>query len=120
MVSHEIRNPLSSCLISADSIEESLTSPHNSVEEQQNATRNCLEATKVIIHCVQHQKRIIDDILSMSKMDSNLLTITPVMAKPVLVAEAALGMLSSEARNGDVAMKLVVDPSYRYGLFYCK
>ena len=36
-----------------------------------------VEAAETIIYCAMHQKRIIDDILTLSRLDSNLLLVSP-------------------------------------------
>ena len=111
-VSHEIRNPLSAILISADSIEKSLSQSKYKDHGFAEDTQSNLEATNVIQHCVQHQRRIVDDILSISKMDSNLLSISPVKARPLSVAQEAMNMLSAEARSVDVTIELQIEASY--------
>ena len=50
----------------------------------------------MIQNSANHQKRILDDVLTLSKLDSKLLVITPVPTKPEETINAALRMLSSE------------------------
>jgi CheY-like chemotaxis protein len=70
------------------------------------------DAAQTIFLCAQHQKRIIDDILTLSKLDSDLLLITPVEAQPVEVIKTALKMFDSELQKSDVELRFHVDPSY--------
>ena len=59
-------------------------------------------------------RRIVDDILTISKLDSGLLAITPVDADPRSVASHAVKMFESEAKAAGVDMTLHVNQSYRY------
>ncbi|KAK5083305.1 hypothetical protein LTR16_008283, partial [Cryomyces antarcticus] len=83
MTSHEMRNPLSAIIQSADGIIAALTTPGD-VREL------IADAVQTIILCAQHQKRIVDDVLTLSKLDSNLLVITPDQVKPIELVQKAL------------------------------
>ena len=72
-----------------------------------------IDSAQTITLCAQHQKRIVDDILTLSKLDSQLLLVTPVDAQPVTVAERALKMHEGELQTADIQLKFVVDESYR-------
>lgn len=72
ITSHEMRNPLSAILICADDIRESL-SQHLFANSDAKVVEECIDAANNIALCVQHQKSIVDDILTVSKLDSNLL-----------------------------------------------
>lgn len=61
----------------------------------------------------QHQKRIVDDILTMSKLDSKLLAVTPITVDPLEIAKEALKMFEVEARRVDIDLQMKVDPSYQ-------
>lgn len=61
----------------------------------------------------QHQKRIVDDILTMSKLDSKLLAVTPITVDPLEIAREALKMFEVEARRVDIDLQMKVDPSYQ-------
>lgn len=62
---------------------------------------------------VQFILQIVDDILTISKLDSGLLVITPVDAQPESVAKHAVKMFDAEARAAKVDLSVVVDQSYR-------
>jgi hypothetical protein len=53
---------------------------------------DALDAIHTVMLCSNHQKRIIDDTLTMSKLDSRLLLVTPVDTQPVKVVEKAMKM----------------------------
>ncbi|ORY55292.1 uncharacterized protein BCR38DRAFT_357073 [Pseudomassariella vexata] len=141
MTSHELRNPLSAIVQCADAIIASLakslelvnlsptdlhalrTSPPEAIlSEPEKGTwyeglslvQNAIENAETIIACTQHQKRIVDDILTMSKMDSNLLTVTPFTVDPILIAKEAFEMFEVEARRVDIELTWDVDQSYRH------
>lgn len=116
ITSHEMRNPLSAILQCSDEISTSLTK-----FRQDDDTRlipdellvSCLDAAQTISLCSQHQKRIVDDILTLSKLDSALLLVTPVDAQPLTVVQRALKMHEGELHAADIQMKFVVDQSFR-------
>ena len=72
-----------------------------------------IDSAETIVGCAQHQKRIVDDILTMSKLDSKLLAITPITVNPVQMVKEALKMFEVEARRVDINLSMVVDKSYR-------
>lgn len=91
ITSHEMRNPLSAILICADEIRESL-SQHLFANSDAKVVEECIDAANNIALCVQHQKSIVDDILTVSKLDSNLLLITPIPVQPAAIVHRAMSM----------------------------
>ncbi|KAF1945949.1 putative histidine kinase HHK16p [Clathrospora elynae] len=104
ITSHEMRNPLSAILICADDIRDTLTSYEFSGVDQKVA-QECIEAAKNIALCAQHQKSIIDDILTVSKLDSSLLRIAPVPTQPVVVVQRAMAMFRPEIEAKKIDLK---------------
>ncbi|OQO11760.1 hypothetical protein B0A48_03487 [Cryoendolithus antarcticus] len=119
ITSHEMRNPLSAILQCSDEIIGSLTelrakhSSSNSRPITEEMLASCLDAAQTINLCSQHQKRIVDDILTLSKLDSALLLVTPVDAQPLNVVQRALKMHEGELQAADIQMRFVVDQSYK-------
>jgi len=131
MTSHEMRNPLSAILQCADEVattmtklkeqlgikNDATTSPKPSKspakDDLQETIAGTLEAAQTISLCAHHQKRIVDDILTLSKLDSQLLLVTPVDAQPLTVVQRALKMHEGELQTNDIQLKFVVDESYR-------
>jgi signal transduction histidine kinase/CheY-like chemotaxis protein len=72
-----------------------------------------MDNAETILTCAQHQKRIVDDILTMSKLDSKLLAITPCTTDPIVIMQDALKMFDVEARKVDINLSWVVDPSFK-------
>ncbi|KAF7552697.1 hypothetical protein G7046_g7334 [Stylonectria norvegica] len=137
MTSHEMRNPLSAILHCTDAIIASLarvqditanpvpltpTRNHNGLpdqspdgkrsDEEKRLLEDSIENAETIVTCAQHQKRIVDDILTMSKLDSKLLAVTPCTVNPVQIVNDALKMFEVEARRVDIELTSFVDKSY--------
>lgn len=79
-----MRNPLSAIVHCADDIARvidslKLTDVPAKVLESLNEN---VQSANIILQCANHQKRIIDNILTLSKLDSMLLSITPVAVSP--------------------------------------
>lgn len=116
MTSHEIRNPLSAIVQCADWIGSSLSefqSVTKDVTIPKELVDSMADAAQTVVLCAQHQKRIIDDILTLSKLDSNLLLITPVNVQPAQVIENTLRMFDGELQKSDVELRFRIEPSYR-------
>ncbi|KAL1311885.1 hypothetical protein AAFC00_001957 [Neodothiora populina] len=117
MTSHEMRNPLSAILQSADGIltsldfgglpahNEAMTIPGDMID-------TVIDAAQTIILCAQHQKRIVDDILTLSKLDSNLLLICPDRVCPPSLLEKMFKMYEAELARSSVTATLILSPSY--------
>jgi signal transduction histidine kinase len=112
MVSHELRNPLSAILQSADSIITGLDDKEARKKKDTEMLEGILEAAQTIILCAQHQKCIVDDILCLSKLDSNLLAITPDKVSPPHLIGKVLKMYEAELARASVQGKLEVEQSY--------
>lgn len=110
ITSHEMRNPMSAVLICADEIKEALEHPRFKVDE---VIRECLEAVNTIALCVQHQKSIVDDILTISKLNSNLLVIAPTPTQPIQVVQQAMKMFKNEAQAKGIEFSLNIHQSLR-------
>ena len=68
-----------------------------------------MEAASTILLCVQHQKAIFDDVLTISKLDSNLLLIAPIAAHPTAILKRAIKMFEPELQAND--FRVVFDKS---------
>lgn len=114
ITSHEMRNPLSAILQCADDISTTLKyCRKRSVPPPQDMIESCLESAQTISLCVQHQKSIVDDILTISKLDSNLLLITPIVSQPEQILSRALKMFDSELQAKSIDAKFEVHSSYK-------
>ena len=123
MTSHEMRNPLSAMIQCADSALAAITeistiinaetgpAPLPTRERLLEEVETGLEGIQTIISCCAHQKCIIDDVLTLSKLDSNLLTIAPVKAEPFKVMQEVVKMFETDAQNADVEFVSRTDES---------
>ena len=113
-VSHEMRNPLSAILQLADGILGSLdaSSPSGNVSVPADTINMMIDAAQTITLCAQHQKCIVDDILTLSKLDSSLLVITPDRVHPPTLIGKALKMYDAELERAGIEARLEIQQSY--------
>ncbi|KAI5249109.1 hypothetical protein E4T42_05483 [Aureobasidium subglaciale] len=129
MTSHEIRNPLGAVIHCADSALESLTElrklapdqwsqnlkvPANTANHSQRITQSIdsgLDAVDTILSCSAHLKRIVDDTLTLSKLDANLLRISPSAVRTVSILQDLQKMSEVDASRLGVNLRTVIDPS---------
>ncbi|CAN9238723.1 unnamed protein product [Alternaria alternata] len=125
MTSHEMRNPLSAMVQCADSIysslndmkalarKEALTFQPTIHGQLKELISNSLDAVETIQACATHQKRIVDDILTLSKLDSKLLVISPMVLQPSVLLQDAYKMFKDEANKAKVSLEVRCDPSIK-------
>lgn len=118
---HEMRNPLSAIFQLADGIAQSVpTGPIDSPNSWRDIARDSAAAASTILACAAHQKRVVDDVLMLSQLDSHMLSINPVADQPSRVVAAAVQMFDGEVRmNGTeftVARHQSADPRLEYVL----
>lgn len=68
-----------------------------------------LESVGIIISCCAHQRRIVDDILTLSKLDSKLLEIAPSLTNLDTMLFELEKMFEADAQKFDVALRLNKD-----------
>ncbi|KAF9691844.1 hypothetical protein EKO04_009985 [Ascochyta lentis] len=115
VVSHEMRNPLSAIVHCADAI---TTAVEECQAQLANIPEPCLDALKdniasanIILQCANHQKRIIDDVLTLSKLDSMLLSITPTPVKPPKLATSIVNIFEAELKSNQINYSVYDDQS---------
>jgi signal transduction histidine kinase len=111
-----MRNPLSAMLMSADGIVDSLlafqsTNVKTAIMSQELVESN-LDAAQTIVLCAMHQQRIIDDVLTLSKLNSKMLQVTPVEVDVEDTVQRTLKMFESELQANDIQTTFEVGPSY--------
>lgn len=115
VVSHEMRNPLSAIVHCADAItsavEECQTELSNIPTPCLDALNDNISSAKIILQCANHQKRIIDDVLTLSKLDSMLLSITPTPVKPVKLATSIVSIFEAELKSNKIDYSIIDDQS---------
>ncbi|EPE03925.1 histidine kinase m1nbp [Ophiostoma piceae UAMH 11346] len=114
ITSHEIRNPLTVIMHCGDAVLESLTRLREDVREdkQRAMLDDVIDSAEIIVSSALHQKAIVDDILTMSKLDSNLLAVTPVTVDPIEIVRSTLRMFEVQARQQHIQLRMTIDPSY--------
>ncbi|EUC31350.1 hypothetical protein COCCADRAFT_6749 [Bipolaris zeicola 26-R-13] len=115
VVSHEMRNPLSAIVHCADAITTALEECRAQITD---IPKPCLDilndnihSANTIMQCAHHQKRIIDDVLTLSKLDSMLLSITPVPVKPMKLVDSIVNIFQAELKTNNIAYSITPDPS---------
>ncbi|KAF1939000.1 hypothetical protein EJ02DRAFT_457342 [Clathrospora elynae] len=115
ITSHEMRNPLSAILQCADEISTILGDFRASGSQiiEEGVVADSIDAAQTIALCAQHQKRIVDDVLTLSKLDSAMLMVTPVDAQPLQVVQRALKMFEGEVQTAGIHMEFVLANSFK-------
>ncbi len=90
-----------------------------------------LDAAQTIVQCAQHvreiclkflqvamlnkgqMKSVLDDVLTVSKLNSGLLVVTPIDAEPEKLVSHAVKMFEAEAGAAKVDLSFVIEKSYR-------
>lgn len=116
-ISHEVRNPLSAILQLADGImsssEECQSQHSDNSDDRIQTLRDNAEAARTILLCANHQRRIVDDVLNLSKMDFMLMTLTPTAIQLSDLVDDALKMLEAELTSGHINLHVYPDDSLR-------
>lgn len=110
-----MRNPLNAILHCAAELVDLLSdlSASMSTDERASTLSDCLDASRTIMYCGKHQKRIIDDVLTLSKLDSNLLSISPVKTWPLDVVDAVLKVFETELRASSIQTRSDLTDSFK-------
>jgi PAS domain S-box-containing protein len=118
---HEIRNPLGAVVHCVDAMRSLLEDMRELAraampEASQFAEYNALfastsESIEILTTCCAHQKRIVDDILTMSKLDSKLLTVAPAPMKLDDLLLQTYSLFEADARKDDVLLRTIRQPS---------
>jgi signal transduction histidine kinase/PAS domain-containing protein len=113
VVSHEMRNPLGAIMHCADAIvavAEEHSTAGMTIEHSETLAENTQNA-KTILQCAKHQRRILDDVLTLSKLNSTLLSITPAPVEPPSLVSSIVGMFKAELESNSIRCKVSADPS---------
>jgi signal transduction histidine kinase len=115
VVSHEMRNPLSAIMHCSDAITAAVEECQRELRKVPvpcpEALNDSAQSAKVIMQCAIHQKRIIDDVLTLSKLDSMLLAITPVAVEPAVLINSIVGIFEPEMKNNRILYDITPDIS---------
>lgn len=128
ITSHEIRNPLGATVHCADLLKESLVEMRQLINTLEKACKddskcekirarleehlnNGFEAVDTIVSCSMHQRRVTDDILSLSKLDSNLLQVAPTTVRATDMLNSVSSIFTVEAERVGVKLQTQLDKS---------
>ncbi|KAK6352854.1 hypothetical protein TWF696_004854 [Orbilia brochopaga] len=111
VTSHELRNPLSAILQSADEIQMTLTALVD-IDADPAALSAIQDAADTILACGEHQKKIIDDILNLSKLDAGLLTVDPVPAQPHEVIRRGMRIFVPELKSKGISAEFTMSDNF--------
>ncbi|KAJ4347698.1 hypothetical protein N0V95_005196 [Ascochyta clinopodiicola] len=113
VVSHEMRNPLGAIVHCADAI---IATAQEC--ESVGVSTQCLEAldenaqnAKIVLQCAKHQRRILDDVLTLSKLNSMLLSIKPVPVEPSKLIDSVIDMFEAELDRNSIHHEVKSDSS---------
>jgi PAS domain S-box-containing protein len=108
ITSHELRNPLSAITQLADSITKSIEVEGEVVSNSWSKVIDEIKsAASTILDFATHQKRIIDDVLVLSRLDSQMLSITRTPARPHDVIASTLKMFEGLADENKIDLSSI-------------
>lgn len=113
-ISHEVRNPLSAIFQLADGISTSLETCRAQglgLERCLQALADNVDAANTILVCANHQKRIVDDVLTLSKMDFELVALSPTAVQPSDLASGASQIFDANLSSNDIKLHIIPDLS---------
>jgi signal transduction histidine kinase len=103
ITSHELRNPLSAITQLADNMAKTPSSESNAdLNYWRDLAYENREAATTILACAAHLKRVIDDVLVLSRLDSQLLSITRTAARAQDVVTSTMKMFEGLAAQHDI------------------
>ncbi|KAF7187479.1 Hybrid signal transduction histidine kinase K [Pseudocercospora fuligena] len=119
MTCHEIRNPLGAVVHCADLVRSSLMDLTDAIETESRADHthlrelvdSAVEAINIVFSCCAHQKRIVDDILTLSKLDSKLVSIAPAPVKLNDILNELFRTFEADSRKADVDLRFIKETS---------
>jgi signal transduction histidine kinase/ActR/RegA family two-component response regulator len=113
MISHEIRNPLSAILHCTEDIQEAICNK----KPEEISIIDISEAAETISLCINHQKKIVNDVLTFSKLDASMLSLSPRKFQPKRHLTTPLTIFRPELRKLKIQFEYKVDVSYSsYGI----
>ena len=93
-------------------VDDHLEATKDVLAEAQQLIGNSIDNAETIASCAQHQRRIVDDILTMSKLGYKLVSLSLTTVDTIDVVQGALKMFEIEARRVDINLSMQVDQSY--------
>jgi signal transduction histidine kinase len=107
MISHEIRNPLSAILHCTEDIIAAVRE-----KEDCKPLSRVTESAETICLCVAHQKKILDDVLTFSKIDASMLLLSPRRVQPKIHFAGPISLFRTQLQRNDIQFDYQADFSY--------
>ncbi|KAI4726566.1 hypothetical protein E4T49_05605 [Aureobasidium sp. EXF-10728] len=114
-VSHEMRNPLGAILLLADGILTSLPPVSDSAQAvvlTPDLRHTLMDIAASIQLCANHQKVIVEEILTFSRLDSNLLVLAPEKVRPSETVQTVLKMVKAELEYDHIQGLMEIQQSF--------
>ncbi|KAF9250300.1 hypothetical protein LCP9604111_3816 [Penicillium roqueforti] len=108
MISHEIRNPLSAIVHCTEDIQEAIYNKNPGDISVIDIT----EATETISLCIRHQKKIVNDVLTFSKLDASMLPLSPRKVQPQRHLTIPMAIFRPELRKHRIHFEYKTDVTY--------
>jgi len=113
-VSHELRNPLSAIFQLAETIITSFPASDGNdptKSELIGALKGNIDNAETILMCAKHQKRIVDDVLTLSKLEYTMLSVSPLPVQVPELVDKWMKMFESQLLSHDITIKTKAHPS---------
>lgn len=115
-ISHELRNPLSAIFQLAETIITSYPSAEGleaSSSELSLVLKQNIDYANTILMCAKHQKRIVDDVLTLSKMEYTMLSVSPLPIQLPVLIQKWMKMLETQISSSDIQISVQAQPSLK-------
>lgn len=112
-VSHELRNPLSAIFQLAETIITSYPTTEGlevSNAELSQVLKQNIDNANTILMCAKHQKRIVDDVLTLSKLEYTMLTVSPIPVQLPVLVQKWMKMFESHLSSSDIKITIEALP----------
>jgi signal transduction histidine kinase len=114
-----MRNPLSAIVHCSDDIIASFddfkAEPHAVAIPQRymDVLAETAAAARIIETCATHQKYIIDSVLTLGRLESDMLSFTPSITRPGRIVNSVVGMFDAEFRSNNISASVLALPSIK-------
>jgi PAS domain-containing protein len=112
-VSHELRNPLSAIFQLAETIITSYPTTEGvevSNTELSQALKQNIDNANTILMCAKHQKRIVDDVLTLSKLEYTMLSVSPIPVQLPALVQKWMKMFETQISSSDIKVDVYALP----------
>lgn len=71
--------------------------------------RDAIDAAQTIMHCIEYQKHIVEDVLMLSKLEADMLELAPVSMRPMVVVHHAMNIFDREFKTLGIDTSVIED-----------